>query len=67
MSKVLVRGGSPGKIRLEVEGTDTFLDIDSSKPAYTALQEAVPFFQALLDAVPPVVEEPKRNSKAPPK
>lgn len=71
MSRVIVRGSSPGMVRIEVEGTNTFLDVDSGLPAYTALQLVAPFMQALLDATPPdhYPAEPKAatKSKAPPK
>lgn len=63
MSKVVVKGGAPGFIRIEVEGTDTSIDISNALPAYTAVQECCSFMQALLDAVPPPVAKP---SKAPP-
>ncbi len=68
MSKVIVRGGNPGKIRCEVEGTDSFIEVDSGLSVYQGLHELQPWLQALLDAQPPVEPvAPTRKSKAPPK
>jgi hypothetical protein len=52
MSKVIVRGGAPGMMRVEVEGTDLGVDISTSLPAYTAVQELAGFMSLLLQSVP---------------
>lgn len=78
MSKVIVRGGSPGKIRCEVEGTDSFVEVDAGLGLYSGLHELQPWLQALADSVPetpaavaemlPPAKTPSlRPSKAPPK
>ena len=53
MSKVIVRGSAPGMMRVEVEGTELHIDISTSLPAYTAVQELAAFMEVLLQAVPP--------------
>lgn len=56
MSKVVVRGGMPGKVRVELEGTDLAVEVDSGLSLYTGLHELQPWLQSLADAAPvPVV------------
>ena len=68
MSKVIVRGGLPGLIRVELEGSDIAVDVDSGLTAYQAFHELQPFMQVLADLVPVIepVAPPVRKSKAPP-
>ncbi|GAC1529110.1 MAG: hypothetical protein NVS2B6_17210 [Thermoleophilaceae bacterium] len=51
MSKLIVRGGLPGKIRLELEGGDG-VDVSDHLNGYQTLHEVLPFLQALADSVP---------------
>ena len=64
MSKILVRGSTPGMMRVEVDGTDLHVDISTALPAYTAVQELASFMNVLLEAVPEIAQRP---SKAAPK
>ncbi len=67
--KVLVRGGAPGMIRVEIEGTDTAVEISSAGTPYDVVHKLQPMMQALLDAVPEAhtEEKPARHTKAPPR
>ena len=69
MSKVIVRGHTPGFMRVEVEGTELHVDISTALPAYTAVQELAAFMEVLLQAVPPGYDlaEPKATKSVAPK
>lgn len=60
--KTIVKGGRPGFIRVETEAGDG-IDVDAGANAYSALQAAQPFFQALIDAS--AAPAPKGKSIAP--
>ena len=64
MSKILVKGSTPGMMRVEVEGTDLACEISTALPAYTAVQQLAEFMELLWQAVP---TPPAKPSKAPPK
>lgn len=44
--EVIVRGGMPGKIRIEIRGQ--FIEVDHSLSGYSALQEVCPWLAEVL-------------------
>lgn len=68
-NRVIVRGGAPGMIRVEVENTELGVDVSSALNAYQAAHELAAFMGLLLQAVPPGYDlaEPKATKSVAPK
>ena len=63
MAKVIVRGGSPGMVRLELEGDETSgIEVSSALSVYQGLHEVAAWFQAQLDAA--LAATPPKFSKS---
>ena len=72
--KVIVRGGMPGTVNVEVQSDDgtavgRVVEISNALTAYQALHELQPFLQELVDRIPDAppagAAVERRPSKAP--